>query len=67
MINRTSFVNPKVYDYFAHAAFNSVMCDVGNYANITANTHALLCHGSLYIRGAQEEVGVSLGQLSLNF
>ena len=66
MINSTKFVNPKVYDHFARAAFNSLICDVGNYANLTANTHSLLCHGSLYIRWAQEELGVSLGQLTEN-
>ena len=42
------------------------MCDLGNHGNITANTHAMLCHASLYIRWAQEELGVSLGALSEN-
>lgn len=66
MINRTKFINVDVFEKIATAAFNSVMCDVGNFANITANTHLLLCHASLYMRWAQEEVGVSLGQLSEN-
>ena len=66
MINRVSFVNPDVFDRFARAAFDSVMCDLGNYGNVTANTHALLCHASLYIRWAQGELGVSLGALSEN-
>ena len=42
------------------------MCDLANYGNLTANSHALLCHGSLYIRYAQEELGVSVGALSEN-
>ena len=66
MVNRVSFVNPLVYDRFARAAFDSVMCDLGNFGNITANTHSLFCHASLYIRWAQEELGVSLGALSEN-
>ena len=42
MINRITFVNPSVYDKFARAAFNSLMCDLGNFANVSANTHSLL-------------------------
>jgi hypothetical protein len=57
-------VKPEIYDRWARAAFISLMCDLGNFANITANTHALLCHASLYIRYAQDELGVSLGALS---
>ena len=44
MINRITFVNPIVYDKFARAAFNSLMCDLGNFANVSANTHSLFCH-----------------------
>ena len=65
-VNRVTFVNPCVYEKFAAAAFAGVMCDLGNYANITANTHSLLCHAPLYIRWAQNELGVSLGALSEN-
>ena len=42
MINRTKFINVDVFEKIATAAFNSVMCDVGNFANITANTHLAL-------------------------
>ena len=63
-INSTTFVNPTVYDHFSRAAFNSIMCDLGNFANITANTHALLCHASLYIRWAQNDLHAALGDLS---
>ena len=66
MINRTSFVNPVVFDRFARAAFACVISELSNYGDLTANTHALLCHGSLYIRYAQEELGVSIGALSEN-
>ena len=31
---------------------------------MTANLHMLLAHGSLYLRWAQEEVGVPLGKLT---
>ena len=65
-INRVSLVNLIVYEKFAAAAFAGVMCDLGNYLNITANTHSLFCHASLYIRWAQVELGVSLGALSEN-
>ena len=66
MVNRTTFVNVKVYEKFARAAFDSIVCDLGNFGNLTANTHALLCHGASYIRWAQEELGVSLGWLTEN-
>ena len=66
MINLTSNVNPDIFDKWARAAFRSVMSDVGNFSNITANTHALFCHGSQYIRYCQNELGVSVGQLSEN-
>ena len=66
MINSTKFVNPFMYDRYARAAFDSPNCDLGNFANFTANTHSLLCHGSLYIRYAQDELGVPLGQLTEN-
>ena len=64
MINRITFVNPLSYDKFARAAFNSLMCDLGNFANVSANTHSLFCHASLYIRWAKEELGISLGSLT---
>ena len=64
MLNRIESVNPNKYDKFARAAFASVMCDVGNHAAITANTHAALCHGASFIKYAQEEVGESLGKLT---
>ena len=64
MINRITFVNPSVYDKFARAAFNSLMCDLGNFAKMSANTHSLFCHASLYICWAQEELGISLGSLT---
>ena len=66
MINLTSNINPNIFYKWAEAAFRSVMSDVGNFSNITANTHALLCHGSQYIRYCQKELGVSVGQLSEN-
>jgi hypothetical protein len=66
MINRTRFVNPDVFDRFARAASNSLMSDVGNFAPISANTHALFCHGSSFIKYYQEEFGVSAGALSEN-
>lgn len=31
---------------------------------MTANVHMLIAHGSLYLRWAQEEVGVALGSLT---
>ena len=40
------------------------MCDLGYFANVSANTHSLFCHASLYIRWAQEELGISLGSLT---
>ena len=40
------------------------MCDLGNFANVSANTHSLFCHTSLYIRWVQEELGISLGSLT---
>ena len=66
MINSTSFVNPDYYDKLARAAFSNIMCDLGNYGHFTGTTHSLLCHGSLYIRWAQDELGVSIGSLSEN-
>ena len=66
MINRTSFVNPVVFDRFACAAFACVISELSNYGDLNANTHALLCLRSLYIRYAQEELGVSIGALSEN-
>ena len=66
MINRTFFVNAKVFDRFARAAFNSMIVDLGNFTNISGTTHSLLCHGGLKIRWAQEEIGVALGDLSEN-
>jgi hypothetical protein len=66
IINRNCFVNPDMFDRFARAAFNSVMSDIGNFAPISANTHALFCHGSYFIKYYQEELGVSVGSLSEN-
>ena len=65
-INRVSFVNPRVCEKFSAAAFACVMCDLGNYSNITANTHSLFCHASTFIQWAQMELGVSLGALTEN-
>ena len=66
MINSTKLVNPSVYDRYARAAFASLTCDLGNFGNLTANMHSLLCHGSQYIRYVQDELGVPLGQLTEN-
>ena len=65
-INRVTFVNPRVCEKFSAAAFACVMCDLGNYSNITANTHSLFCHASTFIQWAQMELGVSLGALTEN-
>ena len=64
MDNYITFVNTSVYDKFARAAFNSLMCDLGNFVNVSANTHSLFCHALLYIRWAQEELRISLGSLT---
>ena len=61
-----TFVNPRVCEKFSAAAFACVMCDLGNYSNITANTHSLFCHASTFIQWAQMESGVSLGALTEN-
>ena len=66
MINRTKFVKPHVYDKFARAAFFNLMCDLGNFSNMSSTTHGLFCHGSLYIKSAQTEYGLTLGDLSEN-
>ena len=65
-INCVTFVNPRVCEKFSAAAFACVMCDLGNYSNITANTHSLFCHASTFIQWAQMELGVSLGALTEN-
>ena len=64
MLKSTSFVNVDDYDMYSREAFKCIMSELGNYGNLTANTHALICHGSIYIKYAQEELGVSLGALS---
>ena len=61
-----TFVNPRVCEKFSAVAFTCVMCDLGNYSNITANTHSLFCHASTFIQWAQMELGVSLGALTEN-
>ena len=66
MLNSTSFVNPFIYDKFARAAFVNIISDLGDYGHFTGTTHSLLVHGSLYIRWAQDELGVSIGSLSEN-
>ena len=66
MINRTTFVKPAVFDKFARAAFANLMCDLGSFANMSANTHGLLCHGALYIKTAQDDYNVALGDFSEN-
>ena len=63
-INDTSFVNPEEFDSFAKNAFAAITFELGEYGTITGTTHALLCHGSLYIRYAQNELGVALGALT---
>ena len=65
-INHVTFMNPRVCEKFSAAAFACVMCDLGNYSNITANTHSLFCHASTFIQWAQMELGVSLGALTEN-
>ena len=66
MINRTKFVKPHVFDKFARAAFSNLMSDLGNFANMSSTTHALFCHGSLYIKSVQEDYGLALGDMSEN-
>ena len=41
-------------------------CDLFGYGNMSATMHTLLVHGSLYIKYAQDELGVAPGDLSEN-
>ena len=63
-INDTSFVSPEDFDNFAKNAFAAINFELGEYGSISATTHSLLCHGSLYIRYAQNDLGVALGALT---
>lgn len=65
-INRISFVKPHIFEKFASAALRSILAELGSFGPVSASTHSLLCHGGLYIRWAQEEVGVALGDLTEN-
>ena len=65
-INRISFVKPHIFEKFASAALRSILAELGSFGSLSASTHSLLCHGGLYIRWAQEEVGVALGDLTEN-
>ena len=63
-LTSTRFVRIKEYDLHARTAFNLIMCELGSFGNLSANSHAVFCHGGLYMKYAQEELGVSLGALS---
>ena len=61
-INSTNFQDIQQYETKAKEAFNlwrQVFPKV-----MTANCHLLIVHGSLYLRWAQEEIGVPLGTLT---
>ena len=61
-INSTNFQDIQKYETKAKEAFNfwrQVFPKV-----MTANCHLLIVHGSLYLRWAQEEIGVPLGTLT---
>lgn len=66
MMNRSSFSKVHIFEKFAKAALNSILADVGNFGQLSVSTHHLLCHGGLYIRYAQEDVGVAICDLSEN-
>ena len=66
MINSKVFQNTKKFDVFAKHAFRLILCDVADYGDISGTMHTLLVHGSLYIKYAQEELGVAPGDLTEN-
>ena len=61
-INSTSFQDIQKYEIKAKEAFN-LWCQVFPKV-MTANAHMLIAHASLYLRWAQEEIGIALGALT---
>ena len=66
MINSKTFQNPLKFEKFARQSFRLMSCDLFGYGNMSANMHTLLVHGSLYIKYAQDDLGVAPGDLSEN-
>ena len=66
MINSKVFQNTSKFEKFANQAFRLLLCDVTNFGDITGTMHTLLVHGSLFIKYAQEELGVAPGDLTEN-
>ena len=66
MLNSTYFQDPKTYRALAIVTHKLIVNDLGDYVNISGCVHSTLCHGDLFIRYAQAELGVPLGFLTEN-
>ena len=66
MLNSTYFQDPKTYRALAIVTHKLIVNDLGDYMNISGCVHSTLCHGDLFIRYAQAELGVPLGFLTEN-
>ena len=66
MINSTKFQDPDKYLVLSLVAHHLLVRDLSRETVFSANIHALMCHGNLYIRYAQQVLGVPLGFLTEN-
>ena len=66
MINSKTFQNPLKFEKFSRQSFRLMSCDLFGYGNMSATMHTLLVLGSLYIKYAQDDLGVAPGDLSEN-
>ena len=66
MLNSTNFEDPKTYRALAIVTHKLIVSDLGDHVNISGCVHSTLCHGDLFLRFAQTELGVPLGFLTEN-
>ena len=66
MINSTKFQDPNVFLALSMTAHHLLVRDIGPDIILSGSIHSLMCHGDMYIRYAQDILGIPLGFLTEN-
>ena len=66
MLNLTKIQKPDVYLALSLVAHYLILRDFGPDIKFSGSIHSIMCHGHMYIKYAQEELGIPLGFLTEN-